>query len=443
MRNSFSAGWARLAHSFWLAPVVSRWPAGGSLLSSWRGWGAPLASAVNRDTTANPITSGIRMLSTRLASITPAIPIAGLLMLGSSSARADALNYFQNYFVTGDAAYGSVGLRGTGVNGVATGSIKMSGVPCTNGIGSGATIDPLCTASGSLPVDVVAAYLYWETEETTATPAAMNGFFDGKPIVGRVLGDPNNPACWSSGGTHGASQASGRVYRADVLGILPIDATGHRVTNYTHTVKLPDSGLNGNGTIFLTDGATLVLVYRIQVPGKPRIAPLRAVVLYDGTYTLAKGSPAFTQTVGGFYQAGNGGGSAAATITPIVANGQSSFVESLSVTPNNPFTGTAGVRWDSPTLPVVLPQDASSYSATVTSGSNQVCLTFAALVTSTVVTDPDYDGLLTTWEKNGLHLNPGDATHPATFGGCADYPSEPCVNLPAMGANPSVPDIFV
>src|SRR5262249_42971664 len=192
--------------------------------------------------------------------------------------------------------------------------------------------------------------------------------------------------------------------------------------------------------------------YRIQTPGKPHIAPLRSVVLYDGTYTLAKGTAAFTQTMGGFYQAGNGNGGAAATITPIVANGQLGFVETLTVTPNNgsaqyfynQSTGSAGTvaRWDSPTLPITLPQDASSYSAVVTSGSNQVCLTFAALVTSTIVTDPDYDGLLTAWEKNGLHLNPGDATHPATFGGCLDYPKEPCVDLHAMGADPSVPDIF-
>src|SRR5262249_53521580 len=149
-----------------------------------------------------------------------------------------------------------------------------------------------------------------ETEETATAPSAMNGVFDGKPIAGLNLGSPNNPAFFSSGGTSGASTASGRVYRADVLGALPIDGTGHRVTNYTHTIQLTDSGKQGNGTLSLTSGATLVLVYRIQVPGKPHIAPLRSVVLYDGAYTMAKGTPAFTQTVGGFYQAGDGGGNA-------------------------------------------------------------------------------------------------------------------------------------
>src|SRR5262249_55973878 len=41
------------------------------------------------------------------------------------------------------------------------------------------------------------------------------------------------------------------------------------------------------------------------------------------------------------------------------------------------------------------------------------------------------------------HLNPGDATHNATFGGCADYRSDPCENLPAMGAVNGITDIFL
>ena len=45
------------------------------------------------------------------------------------------------------------------------------------------------------------------------------------------------------------------------------------------------------------------------------------------------------------------------------------------------------------------------------------------------------------WEKNGLHRN--TQVTPATFGGCADYPSEPCVNLPAMGAKNGVKDVFL
>ena len=46
-----------------------------------------------------------------------------LLTQAGSSPRAqtpDALTFFKNYFVTGDYVVGGVGLRGRGVNGIAT-----------------------------------------------------------------------------------------------------------------------------------------------------------------------------------------------------------------------------------------------------------------------------------------------------------------------------------
>ena len=48
-------------------------------------------------------------------------------------AQPDTLNYFKNYFVTGDVAFAGVSLRSTGVNGVATKTLNMTGVPCTGG----------------------------------------------------------------------------------------------------------------------------------------------------------------------------------------------------------------------------------------------------------------------------------------------------------------------
>src|SRR6516164_6598352 len=99
----------------------------------------------------------------RFATVTPAILIVASLLLARPAAGADALNYFQNYFVTGDAAYGSVGLRGTGVNGIATGNITISGIPCTSGVAPAASIVQWTSGpcpSGTTPVDVVAAYLY-------------------------------------------------------------------------------------------------------------------------------------------------------------------------------------------------------------------------------------------------------------------------------------------
>jgi hypothetical protein len=65
------------------------------------------------------------------------------------------LNFENNYFVTGDYVVSGVGLRGLGVNGFATKQFTMpdaNSVPST-GVPSGA--------------DIVAAFLYWETVESS------------------------------------------------------------------------------------------------------------------------------------------------------------------------------------------------------------------------------------------------------------------------------------
>ena len=106
-------------------------------------------------------------------------------------------------------------------------------------------------------------------------------------------------------------------------------------------------------------------------------------------------------------------------------------------------------NWDNYTFDINLSQNASSVETQVQ--LTQDCLSWAAIITSTNVQDSDYDGLLDVWETSGLALNPGtrnDGTTvptlpvPATFGTCANYPAS-CLNLPAMGSNPSVPDIFL
>ncbi|HEX4643951.1 MAG TPA: hypothetical protein VH161_10800, partial [Candidatus Acidoferrales bacterium] len=117
--------------------------------------------------------------------------------------RADNLHYFKNYFVTGDYTVAGVGLFGKGVSGMATGNITVADVPAH--------------------ADIVAAFLYWQTIETTATPSITTGTFDGNTVVGAVLGNTPPQACWSQGGT--SPQAFARVYRADVLRYLPIDST--------------------------------------------------------------------------------------------------------------------------------------------------------------------------------------------------------------------------
>lgn len=365
------------------------------------------------------------------------------VLLAPLGHAADSLSFWKNYFVTGDYAVAGVGLRGTGQSGWATGTLNMTGVPCTGGPGAFST-EP-CSTKGAIASDIVAAFLYWETEESTQLGSA-SGYFDGNAITGTALGGASNPSCDGSNGNPGPSGSYGHVYRADVLPFLQIDTVNSvHLANGTHTVKFADSGKSG--TLPNTNGATLVVVYKVVVPGNPGIFPLKSVVFYDGSYTLAKGTAAFTQTVGGFYQATGFG----ATMAQIVANGQPGFDENLTVNGsslqngflnNGPFDGSAGVRWDNPAFNINLAPNASSYSteATLQSNSN-VCLTWAAVVTSTPVVDSDSDGLLDTWETKGIHLN--TTTTPATFGGCADYPTDPCVDLPAMGANPYQRDIFL
>src|SRR5262249_28261564 len=68
-------------------------------------------------------------------------------------ARADGgLNFFKNYFVTGDYVAAGVGPQHAGANGSATGTT---------------TIDAAQTPAGA---EIVAAYLYWQTISSSGTP---------------------------------------------------------------------------------------------------------------------------------------------------------------------------------------------------------------------------------------------------------------------------------
>ncbi len=331
---------------------------------------------------------------------------------------APALSYTKNYFLTGDYVVAGVGLRGTGVNGFASNTLTVSGVP--------------------LGADIVAAFLYWQSVETTAAPSSINGFFDGKAIVGAPRGSAANPACDSS------ALAKGRVYRADVLRYLAVDQTNNvRIANGPHTVKLPDSGGGLTGRAPYTNGATLVVVYR----GLSLSTALRSVVIYDGAYTATNDSDGLELKVGGFYQAASGYGAAGAKMTQIVGNGQSAFSSVVSgddsVIAVNPFKGAQSPRWDNPTFNIKLEENDSSFETQASVSGRSACLTWSALILSTNVKDSDGDGLLDVWETRGMHLRTGDATHEATFGTCADYAAEPCVNLPAMGATANKKDVFI
>jgi len=368
--------------------------------------------------------------------------LVGFVTLFSPAAQAaDATAFFKNYFVTGDYVVGGVGLRGLGVYSPTLKGSYATGIINIGGSGPNGS-KPVPVINGA-PADVVAAFLYWQTDEPIAAikPSAMKGFFDGKEISGASIGNDQNLACDQ------AAARFGRVYRADVLRHLAIDHVHNvRTANGPHTVSLPDSGAASTGTF--TNGASLVVIYRIVVPGNARIAPLTAVVMYDGSFTWNSGK--LDQTIAGFYQAQQNAGRTIPTrLTAIVGNGDPSVASHLNIITSlgngsfsKPFTGAAGPRWDNPTFNAFQKENAASYSLQVTNTTvGGGCLTFGAWITSTPVVDSDYDALLDVWETKGLHVN--KQVFPATFGGCSDYPGEPCVNLPALGAIATKQDIFL
>jgi hypothetical protein len=342
------------------------------------------------------------------------LPFASLLFccaaMFAPPDHAQSLNFYKNYFVTGDYTVAGVGLYGKGVNGIATGAINMSSVP------AGA--------------DIIAAYLYWETVETTAAPSNFNGKFDGNAIVGASLGDKDEPACGVSGGT--SPQVFTRAYRADVLRYLPIDSVNSiRLVDGPHTVTLTDNGGNVNAPH--TYGASLVVIYRILKVGA---APLKAVVIYDGDYTMSKRSSAMFQFVSGFYQATGG---ANANMTQIVGDGQPGFNATLSVNgspvSSSPFVGALGGRWDNYTFPIGNYVKANNFAleTQTLSAGNQVCLSWAAVVTSMNVVNSDADGILDVWKSSGF-INSLINIDPT---------GEPLPDLADMGAKHGQKDVFI
>jgi len=340
----------------------------------------------------------------------------------------DQLKLFKNYFVTGDYVVGGVGLRGLGVNGVATGTIN---IPDTTQPNSSRVPDG---------ADIVAAFFYWETVESNLLGAAtgQQGFFNGYAITGTVLGNPSAPTSWSSGGCSGAAQGSKtmRAYRADVRPFLRLDSNGKIQANGAYQVRLADSGSGGAGVPF-TLGASLVIIYGVQSP----LVPLNSIVLYDGAVAPSNASPIMSQSIVGFYQAA---APPVAKITHIVGNGQPNKSESVFVNGVNlpslygalpPFPGIYNGSWDSPTWSVnaaVLANDSSETTSVVPAATNTSCVNWGAVIFSTTVQDTDGDGLLDVWEDNQGY------TDVSTVDAAGN---SPWVALP--GANKNVKDIFV
>ena len=61
----------------------------------------------------------------------PLILTMGFVPLFAPAAHADGLNFYNNWFLTGDYAVAGTGLMNTG----GIGTINLSGVPCTSGVG--------------------------------------------------------------------------------------------------------------------------------------------------------------------------------------------------------------------------------------------------------------------------------------------------------------------
>jgi hypothetical protein len=330
-------------------------------------------------------------------------------------AQSTPLAIANNYFVTGDYVVGGVGLRGLGDStGLASGKITIP--------------DPIQPNATAVPAgaDIVAAFLYWETVESSNAGAitGMNGFFNGYPISGAQRGNPNAPTSWSTGGCSGSAQGSKtmRVYRADVRPYLNVDANGNPVGNGTYMVQLPDSGSNGGG-VPLTLGASLVIVYRVQSPQ----FPLTSVVLYDGTLAPSNSASAMNLPIVGFYDAA---ASATAKLTHIVGNGQPNKLENVSLGNASllslygtlpPFPGvynqntsslSGGGSWDNPTwlvntynTPAVNDGDATVTAQVAPSGSNSGCVNWGAVVFSTPVKNSDGDGILDSWKRDQGYID--------------------------------------
>jgi hypothetical protein len=189
-------------------------------------------------------------------------------------------------------------------------------------------------------------------------------------------------------------------------------------------VALPD-GKDGTRI----PGATLVVIYRIST------APPKAIVFYDGGYTMAP-TGKLSQTILGFYEASKT--DPHARMTQIAGNGSSTTTEHLTVngslpagvSATSPFNAALGADWDSPTFDVssLIHPNGNSVTTLVTPSSAHTCLSFAAIVMSTTVQDTDNDGLPDVWETNT---------------GLTDPHGNPLPPLSAMGANPNVRDIFI
>ena len=205
-----------------------------------------------------------------------------------------------------------------------------------------------------------------------------------------------------------------------MLRFLDVDATtGKFIVNGLHQVQLPDGG----GVTAL--GASLVVIYRDPT------APLNAIVMYDGAYTMDQSTESMVQHLQGFYQPATTKGK----LTQIVGSAQANKSERLLFNglpiSTGAFRAAQGPSWDNPTFDVTAPVTATQVTVSVDHAglSSCDCLTWGAIIYRTEVKDSDGDGLLDVWESSTTPIY--------------DPRGQPLPLLSAMGADPARKDIFV
>jgi hypothetical protein len=367
-----------------------------------------------------------------------------------SQGSPPGLNYFKNFFVTGNYVGASVDFGSqSGGGGFVTAVINFD--------------DP----SELVPddADVVGAFLYWQTIASGPLPTTGLTFRGqditsiAKEVTSAAL-DPNFSPCWSGGGQGTYSM---KTFRADVRRFLPVKTNqngvplGKTLVNDAdllangfplHEVRLPDNG-TGNQTP-QTAGASLIVIYRLPTE------PLTSIVLYDGLQLKTNVMPTTSQILRGFYQAS---ANPFAKLTLLVGSGAKNATEQVSFNglnipgATNPFftreSNSPGSdrAWDGPTWDVgaqmpstPVPTDYGeevTVQVTHTDVNPYDCLATSAIVFSTEVEDTDFDGLLNVWET-------GDVSDVVpTHSPLLEPTGQALPNLYAMGADPNVQDIFV
>src|SRR5262245_52971631 len=161
----------------------------------------------------------------RILRVSVCICFAAMLTQLASAQNLPPLNIFKTYFVTGDYVVAGW-VKGPSNGNLATGTITIPDTIPNNGK---QPLQPGVSYQVPAGADIVAAYLYWETVESTnaGSQTGANGIFNGYPLTGDNLpvANPNAPTSWSGGGCAGNNSGSKtmHVYRADVRPFLPVD----------------------------------------------------------------------------------------------------------------------------------------------------------------------------------------------------------------------------